>query len=414
MNLLAAFRVTAVLALGITSLSVRAANFSGQYEANEEGTAYTMTLQQSGSAVTGTAEGDGAKFELSGTAKGDVAEGDFKVAGLGVSLKFRATLAGESLTLLVGADLSDGDTYHFKRKGGAKAVDEPKEKVLAKFSKAPSAVLKGGKEYTHPSGGKFRYPADWKLEELEGALRLTPPGAGTREVYLIVGEPAGNVTDPSTPAILAYLDQQVQGSIPGVKRTGNPETTASGAGKGVILSWGGEANGPILVRGYVTILKGFGIALLAAGPKADIEKRDPELRQIFQTFGWGQGKLDTSLIGSWSHWSYKGSGGYGRETKAYATLAADGTFTYSSDSESSGNFQGKNSQGDVTWTGGLASRSGSGWKGRWTAGGGMLILNFEDGSSETFTYRFKQEGANTFLMVRPSGGGAELEWSRKS
>ncbi len=408
-------KLLATLTLGLLSLGLRAADFSGQYEATEDGDAYTMTLAQTGSTVTGNAEGGGAKFELSGKASGDVAEGDMKVAGIGVTLKFKGTLKGEALTLVVWVtDPSDADTYNFKRKSkpAPAPIEKTEGKILGKFSKGPSDTLKNGKEYTHASGGKLRYPADWKLEEAEGGLRLTPPNAGPREVYLVLADSANGATDPGSPEVLGYLDTQVMGAIPGVTRTGKPEAAASGGGKGVILSWAGNVNGDVLVRGYVTILKGFGIALVAAGPKDAIAKRDAQLREIFQTFGWGQGKVDTSLVGQWSHWSYSGSSSYGSERKSRANLAADGTFSYESSSESSGNFQGKNSGGDITWTGGLASRSGNGWKGRWTASAGTLILNFEDGSSETFTYRFKQEGANTFLMVRPAGGGKETEWSR--
>ncbi|MEQ1934375.1 MAG: hypothetical protein ABL962_10945, partial [Fimbriimonadaceae bacterium] len=58
------------------------------------------------------------------------------------------------------------------------------------------------------------------------------------------------------------------------------------------------------------------------------------------------------------------------------------------------------------------SRGGSGWRGTWTAYGGELILNFEDGTREVFNYEFKQEGANVFLVTWGDDRKKALEWSR--
>ena len=60
----------------------------------------------------------------------------------------------------------------------------------------------------------------------------------------------------------------------------------------------------------------------------------------------------------------------------------------------------------------MYSRSGDGWGGTWTATGDEITLNFEDGSSQTFDYVFKQEGANTFLVTYGSDRSKPMEWSR--
>jgi hypothetical protein len=399
-----------------------AIDLSGNYEATSDGEKYTLTLKQDGDSLTGEAKGEGQTFKLKGTVKGEKATGTLTVTfeGVNVALHFKSEMVGDKLKILVAApgddgkpDWSEPDEYLFAKVGGGEAK-QPKEKLLSKFSKEPTTVLKNGKEYVHASGGKFRYPGTWTLKEVEGGLQLTPPDAGEGEIYAVVAESAEGATDPASKDVVAYVDMQVRSLFPFVKRVGDVEKANAGNGKGAVVTWEGEKDGQTYrVRGYLTILKNYGVALVAAGPKSKIEGRDKTLREIFHTFGWGQGKVDTNLVGVWNHWSYKGSGSYGRETKAKVVMNADGTFNYNSDTETSMSAQGKTAGGDVAWTGGMASRRGDGWGGTWTADGSTLILNFADGSTETFTYKFKQESnGNVFLIVTEAGGGKPTEWSR--
>jgi hypothetical protein len=168
------------------------------------------------------------------------------------------------------------------------------------------------------------------------------------------------------------------------------------------------------IRGYVTILKKYGVALVALGSEKDVAARDADLRQIFQSIGWGQGKIDPKVVGTWNYWGYKGSsdGKYGREEKAQCVLKADGTFTYSNSAETSISASGTDQGGNQTWVGGMNSRRGNGWGGTWTADGSTMILNFEDGSSETVSYRFEQQGQNVFLVTEGEGKKSKMEWSR--
>ncbi len=401
----------------LSSTIAGAAGFPGTYKGTQDGTEFTLELSQTGNSLSGTARASVIEFKLTGTVSGENAEGDITI--LTEKLKFKATLTADGVDMKIAdldeagkADWASADTINFKRVGEAPKTEEPKATgKLAKFVKEPTEVLKSGKEYVHGSGGKMRYPASWKLEEMELGPKLTPPDATADEMYLILSEPAAGATDPASPEIVAYLDSSLKSSLPDMKQVGKVEKASAGNGKGAFITWEGTVNGkPAQVRAYAAILKGNGVALLGIGPKEVLEKRDKTLRDIFFTFGWGQGQKDQNLVGNWKHWSYNQTAG--RETNSTASLAADGTFSYQSNSETNANFSGKNQYGDITWTGGLSSRGGSGWRGTWTAYGGELILNFEDGSREVFNYEFKQEGANTFLVTWGDDRKKALEWSR--
>lgn len=410
-----------LLALLVGALTV-IGTFSGTYKGTQDGVEFTLDLKQDGSKVSGTAKGTAVgtpvTFILNGAVTGDTSEGDIKLEGDDEKMKFRATLTSEGLELKI-ADLEDGkanwaeaDNITFKRTSTEPPAEKPAgEGKLVRHVKAPTDMLKNGKEYTHASGGKFRYPASWALKEEDVALVLTPADAGPDEHIVITGEKAQGATDPSAPEILAYLDQSVKALFPDMKRVGGVEKATAGAGKGAFLVWEGDIQGkPSQVRAYVTILKGYGVSVIGVGPKEAIAKRDQTLRDIFYTFGWGQGKVDQRLVGTWKHWAYAQASG--RESTANAVLNADGTFTYTSSSEMAANHKGTNQYGDQTAWGAMYSRSGSGWKGTWTADGSEIRLNFEDGSTEAFDYEFKQEGANTFLVTYGADRNKPMEWSR--
>lgn len=412
------FRLRSGVLLLLVSLAITAMGqeFSGEWLSKTGGTETKMSLKQEGTKLSGTMNADGIDLNVSGTIDGKSAKGDLKVTTFAVTLKFKATLDGDALKLTIAETdaFEEAETLDFNRVGKASMGGTSKSSVMSSiFKKEPTAALKSGKEYQHASGGKFRYPADWQLSEQEAGLLLTPPDAASNEVVFIVGEPAEGATDPSSPELLAHFDSQVAELMPTLKRVGPVEKTAAGGGKAVILTWEGKHNGAdFRVRAFITIMKGYGVALVGVGPKEAVEKRDKQLREIFQTFGWGEGKVDTTLVGTWNHWSYSGSGNYGREERAQIVLNADGTFSYNGGAETTITAQGTNSQGEQTWVGGANSRTGSGWKGRWTADGKTLILNFEDGTCEIFSYGFKQEGQNSFLVATPDKGGKATEWSR--
>lgn len=411
-----------VALIALFGLSLVKADFSGTYEAVDEGEKTILTLQQSGDKVTGTAKVEDAELTVEATVSGDTMTGTAKYQAL-LTLHLKGTLTKEGISMKIAEDssFSDAETVVFKRtSGGAGATESEKTQKVEtgtdKYSNKPSEILRSGKEYTHASGGKFRYPAGWRVQEGEGYVQLVPPDAKEGELIIIKAESAAGATDPGSEEILAYLDGQVTESVPDARREGKPEKSVAGAGKGVILNWNGTVEGrKSLIRGYVTIVKNYGVALVAIGSKETVESRDKDLRQIFQSIGWGQGKVDQQLVGSWNYWGYKGSsdGKYGREEKVQCTLNADGTFTYNNSSETSISASGTDAGGNQTWAGGMNARRGNGWSGTWTADGSTIILNFEDGSSESFRYRFEQQGQNVFLVTEDENGKNKMEWSRR-
>lgn len=393
------------------------ADFTGVYDSTGE-EKLTLTLAQTGDKLEGTVKASEIEMKVKGDVRSDTAKGTLTLDIANLTLYFEFKLSGKELTAKVAetADLKDAETEKFVRRSEETKTENPKKGIASKFSKEGADVLVHGEEYTHPGGGKFKHPKTWKVENHTDYVQLIPPDVAEGEVILMAAEDAQGATDPASPEIIAYLDSQIAESIPDAKHDGKPERAVAGAGKGVIVSWMGHSDGrELYVRAYATIIQGKGVALIAIGTKGQIQARDKVLRQIMQTIGWGQGKLDNQLVGTWSYWGYTGSsdGKYGREERIQVQMNADGTFSYKNDSETSISAQGTNQQGDVTWVGGMAGRRGSGWDGSWTADGSTIILNFADGTSESFRYRFEQQGSNTFLVTEPADGSkGKMEWSR--
>lgn len=400
----------------LIAIAIAPANFSGTYKGTTEGIEFELKLTQTEKDISGIATSPVITFNLSGKVNGEVAEGTMKADGDDERLHFRATLKGSDLQMKIAeegengkADWSEPDTIDFKRVGDAPAKTEGEGKI-SKFLKKPIETLATGKEYTHASGGKFRYPANWSLKEEEIGIVLTPADAAEgKEFYVINAEPAAGATDPAGKQVSDHLNAALAAFATGVKKVGSIEEAPAGNAKGAIYSWDGTVNGqPSRIRAYVTILKGHGVALVAIGPKDTIERRDKELRAMFYTFGWGQGKIDQKIVGKWQFYSYKS----GRETKASAVLAADGTFSYQSSSEFSANLSGKDGLGNESWTGWVNSRGGDGWKGTWFADGSELTLNFEDGTSETWDYKVVMQGTAEVMILTGNDPKKPFEWSR--
>lgn len=402
----------AVLAALLSLVSMPFADFSGTYKGSMSGIDFEMKLTQTDKALSGKASSSLITFNLTGKVDGDNASGTLQADGDDEKMYFRATLKDKTLDMKIAdeANMADAESYSFTRTSDAPAKTDGGESKLSKFLKKPMDTLATGKEYTHASGGKFRYPAGWSLKEEEIGIVLTPPDAvADKEFYLINAEPAAGATDPTSKQVSDHLNEAVALFATGVKKVGSVEPAPAGNAKGAVYTWDATVNGqPARIRAYVTILKGHGVALVAVASKEKIEERDKDLRAMFYTFGWGQGKVDQRIVGSWQFYSYKA----GRETKASAVLAADGTFSYQSSSEFSANLSGKDTGGNELWTGWVNSRGGSGWKGTWFADGSEITLNFEDGSSESWDYKLVQQGGVTVMVLTGNDPKKPFEWSK--
>lgn len=406
----------AVLAALFALATMPLADFSGTYTGTVEEMDFELNLTQKDKAVTGKATSKFITFNLTGKVNGETAEGTMMADGDDEKMFFRATMQEKDLDLKIAEAGNDGkanwgeaDTIKFKRTGDAPAGTGTEGKI-SKFLKKPMETLASGKEYTHASGGKFRYPATWTLKEEEAGIILTPPDAVEgKELYLISAEPAAGAKDATSKQVSDHLNAAVSAVAPGAKKVGEIEAVAAGNAKGAIYTWDGTVNGqPSRIRAYVTVLKNHGVALVAVGPKDTVDARDKELRAMFYTFGWGQGKVDERLVGKWQFYSFKSN----RETKASAVLAADGTFAFQSSSEYAANFSGKDSLGNQAWTGWVNSRGGDGWKGTWFADGSEITLNFEDGTSESWDYKIEMQGSLPVMILTGNDPKKPFEWSK--
>ncbi len=153
-----------------------------------------------------------------------------------------------------------------------------------------------GKAYRHSTGFSFLIPEGWSVAEQEGFLQVTPPnpssadGAPT-EMYFVLMEDAsqGGIQNPEDPAVLEYLDSQVQSLSPALRRTGTTSPINMRAGRGVIVNWGATGTGgEVLARAFVGVANNYGLILIGMGLKQQIEARDPILRQMFSSFGFGE------------------------------------------------------------------------------------------------------------------------------
>lgn len=264
------------------------------------------------------------------------------------------------------------------------------------------------KIFKHPTGLSLHYPPDWQFSVQNAAAMLTPPdqasnAQGPSEVYLLLSESANGITSVEDPRVIPYLEAQLAQLAPFLRRGGQPESVSTANRPGIALHWSGQNPFGLAVRAFMqaTILKGY---VLALGDQAKINARETTVRAIFASLDAGEGQHDPVLVGAWKFWSYHGSadGRYGSETSRQFRLQADGFCFWSSSSESSGSFAGRDSFGNTTWTGGLAGQNSSGIRrGRWTGGGGELNVVWDDGSTAYWKYQVNPPtGTNRRLFLQ--------------
>lgn len=345
---------------------------------------------------------------------------------------FEARLNGRAMTFSTG-----GTNYQLTKQGGnplakpnnplakpnapANPLTKPATPAANPISNTPNlapktanATLPGKsadnnawKIYKHATGLSVRYPPNWKLQETNGVGILSPPDVisnaqGPTEVYLILANGAEGIQDVNDARVAAQAEGALLQLAPFLQRVGQPQNMMAGTNPGLLLSWEGTNPLGLNVRANImmTILKGYGIALVALGDKNKIAARDGILKDIFASLAAGAGERDANLVGRWSFWSYKSSadGKFGTETKRRFQFLADGTCYWQSSGESSGNFQGRDSLGNQTFVGGVAGQSTNGDKGQWTAGNGKLYVLWDDGTTGTWDYEVRQNNGKKLLL----------------
>jgi len=287
-----------------------------------------------------------------------------------------------------------------------------------KPEKKPDPRGRKGRMYRHVIGFEFWYPEGWKVTRQGELLQLIPPDAamspeGPKEIYLIGGESVAEdgITRPDDPRVASYFDAQMRSLAPFLERAGEPKLLKTPFGQGIVMVWEGKSPKGDVIRARVLacIMKQSGISLITLGFKDIVAKRDALTRQIFDSFGFGEGQKDPVLVGQWSllkttgitntspfetDWSRARAVS---DEKTTLTLRADGTWTRV-----------------VEWhmiaiAGGvsLESKDRDVTEGRWNAGNGKLVLISKGDVWEECRYRV--DGADLRLTGEKRG---EI-WRRK-
>ena len=326
------------------------------------------------------------------------------------------------------------DALEAARKAGAITEEEYKRKkaeILAgafpapkKPSDAPPPTpWKKGKTYRHVIGFSFWYPDGWTVKEQEGFLQVVPPDPGTQEgapteLYFIIGESLDDeaIQKPIDPQVVEYLNGAIRKLAPAMQRVGQPSPIAVAQGQGAVLDW--EARSPqggvVRARAFVSIIKRHGVALVALGLKDRLDTRDADLREMFASFGLGEGQRDPQLVGTWrlvstyaltnespfeTDWSrakmvsesrsdivFRADGTWSRRDQRYLLAGAGGTWI-------------EDKQDKTT-------------KGRWNAGGGALFLLGDDSSWNDYQYQLRQGGQGRQLRLASGKNGQVWQETR--
>jgi hypothetical protein len=295
------------------------------------------------------------------------------------------------------------------------------EAILRSFKAGEAAVVRQkGKTYRHVIGFSFWHPDGWTVRAEDDFLQLVPPDPGTSggeptEIYGIIGESVAEdgISRADDPQVLEYLDQTVGSLNPTLRRTGRPKAIETASGKGVVLEWQGTTVGgdALAARAFASIIRQHGVALIALGLKERVASREAVLREMFVTFGFGEGEKDPALAGSWTLVS------------TYA-VSNDSPFetTYSKARMVSETSSVLEIRGDGSWIrtdtsqliamgAGIIIDSGpqkKTSKGKWSAGGGALYLMWDDGSWQD--YKYKIEGSASGRELKLVCGSSGETW----
>jgi len=275
------------------------------------------------------------------------------------------------------------------------------ESPTGKDEALPVFTQEKGKVYRHVIGFSLWHPDSWEVKEHDEFLQLIPADAGQTpegptELFFVTGEDVADdaITDPADPQVIAYLDEQVRSFLPVMQQTGRPEPVKMAGGKGVILRWQGKnpRGQTIVATAFVCILRGHGVALLAIGFKERIEKRDPELRRIFASFGFGEGERDPALVGRWklvAVTSITNTSPFETDwSRAQLASKSESTLTFTAD----GRWERYDKSHLLVGSAGvwLEDNSETTNRGRWNAGGGSLYMVWEDSSWDDFQYQLRR------------------------
>lgn len=389
------------------------AGFGGTYSATTEDGPAGLTLQESGGTVTGTLKMGGESGALRGQVERARVTGTMTYGG--ASLPF--VIRRESGTLR----LSLGDQeLSFKQTSAVASKPAPVTRKPAPVTRKP--VPAGWKAYKNPVGLLLYYPASWQLTQLNGQLRLVPPGAQAAagslpsELYLVVGLPMPGISRVDDPRLLQNADTLVMTMFPYLRRSGGSEAARVGGLDGLIVTYDGPnptTGKPSRIRSYSVIYKGFLLQLQALGDRDKVAARDTVLRQIYASFTPKASEHDPRLVGNWAGPTLSSErvkqDGAGRITSSLSSessstyrLLPDGTLfqrtvSRSAFSSSSSKEIPEGQRVDANLDTGAQQ---SAKRGRWYAGEGKLVTILDDGTGLSASYQV----AGGTLVVRAADG----------
>jgi hypothetical protein len=333
------------------------------------------------------------------------------VAG-GHEFAFRARVHGDTLHFE-----TDGTVYVLARQGVAPA--NPLARPAARAAAAPAP----GQRFRHPTGAELVVPPGWTAQPGPGGVQLVPPGAafgptGPAEIYLVAAQPAPGVARGDDPRILAYLDAACAQLVPGAQRTGPPEPL----GDGVRVRYrarNASTGGELALVSMVRIVRGMAVGVTGIGEPGTVAGRLPALEGVFASIAWGPGDLDPALVGVWHHWSYRSSGSiamgssHSVETRAVVQLGPDGSALMRTGSETSTHLQGRDGYGERSWNAGIHGQGQGGRAGTWSAGGGMLYVQWSDGTQVAARYHVGGPPGGRRVVLEVAGQDKPVEWTEQ-
>jgi hypothetical protein len=254
--------------------------------------------------------------------------------------------------------------------------------------------------YTHPLGFTFSSARGWKVEQTaEQKVFLLPYDKDENEAIILSSEYVPNVAQAYSTQFVSLMDAEIRKNLPNLARVGTPESLQTNIGTGILLVYQGTSSSGIRAeaRFYGVINNGNTYCIVALGPSQAVAAHDGELRRVFASFTLDKSAAaadqnagataaeggDSPLAQQWlqhlrgkkvtylSSYSSGSGGGYSSEWHLY--LAANGTFSYSSQSSVSVYVPGA--------TGGSNGQNSS--SGRWriytTGNQAILELQYTDG-----------------------------------
>jgi len=275
-----------------------------------------------------------------------------------------------------------------------------------------SPARQGSQSYRHPIGFSFRYPDSWSTQVQGEALQLIPPDAGSSpdgptEIYAVAGQSVAGlgVSSPDDPQVLQYLDQEIRALSPFVTRQGGATPIPMQQGQGCVFTWEGKSprGDVIYARAFVSIMNEYGLTLIAIGFKDLVQRRDSELRQIFATFGFGQGHNDPALVGNWRLVSVSSIDNQSPWESAWSPAQAVSEENSGLEFRPEGSWFRTDENhmivgaGDV-W---LEDNDRATSQGSWNAGEGVLFMVWDDNSYEEYEYRL--QGAQLRMVCEGKG-----------